>query len=313
MRPELTTIGVVVPAHNEQASMAGCLTALHAAARFAGLPVRILVVLDDCNDGTGEVCRAFGVETCHIAAHNVGEARAAGFQALLERQSSRKSMWLASTDADTRVEPGWLLRQIVLARSGADAVLGVVHLGDDVPPGRLRRQFEASYQKRLAPDGTHGHVHGASLGLSANVYLHAGGFPPLPNHEDHALVQALRSLGRVRIAACQRVTVRTSGRIDGRCDEGFAASLQRLASADRSPLRRAGARRTELDTGNPVGARAGRPGLLVAEFPACPLVGSAAAVAISRRQARIRRPSEAHTGDAPTGDERNEALLVHPG
>jgi glycosyltransferase involved in cell wall biosynthesis len=249
MMPDLTTIGVVVPAHNEEASLAGCLTALNAAARFVSLPVRILVVLDDCNDRTVEVCQAFGVETRQIAAHNVGKARAAGFQALLERQSSPSSIWLASTDADTRVQPGWLRRQVALAQAGVDAVLGVVHLGDGVPAGRLRRQFEASYQKRLAPDGTHGHVHGANLGLRANVYLHAGGFPPLANHEDHALVQALRSLGRIRIAACQRVTVRTSGRIDGRCDEGFAASLQRLASADRTPLRPAASRRTELDGG----------------------------------------------------------------
>jgi cellulose synthase/poly-beta-1,6-N-acetylglucosamine synthase-like glycosyltransferase len=59
-------IGVIVPAHNEQALLSTCLAALHAAARhadLAGETVRQVVVLDACNDFSGAIAHAYGVET----------------------------------------------------------------------------------------------------------------------------------------------------------------------------------------------------------------------------------------------------------
>jgi glycosyltransferase involved in cell wall biosynthesis len=228
---ELTRIGVVVPAHNEQTMLAGCLAALQTAARLVSLPTRILVVLDDCTDRTSDICDAFRVETCRIAARNVGKARATGMRALLKSEFSLESLWLASTDADTCVEPNWLSHQVELAGSGADVVLGIVQIDDEVVSGHGRRSFEADYQERLSADGTHHHVHGANLGLRASVYLRAGGFPPVANHEDHGLVRELRQMKSVTIAACQRLAVRTSGRLDARCHDGFGATLNRYAIA----------------------------------------------------------------------------------
>lgn len=228
MSGEIAQIGVVVPAHNEEMALPQCLAALQAAARAVPVPVRILVVLDDCDDRSGEICARFGVETCTIAARNVGEARATGARILLRRERSPQRIWLASTDADTRVEPTWLRDQVELSQRGADVVLGVVRLGNDGPSSELRQAFDTDYKKLFAEDGTHGHVHGANLGLKASVYIRAGGFPPLANHEDHELVRRLRAMPGVTIQPCQRLDVYTSGRLDGRCEHGFAAALARI-------------------------------------------------------------------------------------
>jgi cellulose synthase/poly-beta-1,6-N-acetylglucosamine synthase-like glycosyltransferase len=81
-------IGVIVPAHNEQALLSTCLAALHAAARHADLggePVCQIVVLDTCTDFSGAIARAYGVQTLTVRARNVGIARAAGAAMLVGR------------------------------------------------------------------------------------------------------------------------------------------------------------------------------------------------------------------------------------
>jgi glycosyltransferase involved in cell wall biosynthesis len=234
VKPELRRIAVVVPAHNEEALIPACLAALRDAANLVSLPVRILVVLDDCTDRTADVCGSFGVETCRISARNVGLARAVGARTLLANETAPESVWLATTDADTRVESTWLRHQVELARSGADVVLGIVQLGDDVPPGQLRRTFEANYRKRLSRDGTHQHVHGANLGLRAGVYLRAGGFAPIATHEDHRLLQQLHSMEDITIEAPQSLRVRTSGRTNARSDQGFGTHLKWIETQPRT-------------------------------------------------------------------------------
>ena len=95
-------IGMIVPAHNEEALLAPCLAALIDASRhedLAGEAVRIVVVLDACNDFSGAIARAYGVETLTLKARNVGIARATGADLLL----ADGARWLAFTDADSRV------------------------------------------------------------------------------------------------------------------------------------------------------------------------------------------------------------------
>lgn len=215
-------IGVIVPAHNEQALLAQCLGALHAAARhveLAGETVRQIVVLDACTDFSGAIARAYGIETLTTKARNVGVARAAGAAMLL----AAGARWLAFTDADSRVSTGWLVAQLSL---DADAVCGSITVDDwSAHPNSVRDYFLRTY---VDADG-HRHVHGANLGVSADAYVCAGGFPPLACREDIALVDRLIESG-ARIAWSAAPRVITSARSAARTRGGFGDTLNSWAT-----------------------------------------------------------------------------------
>ncbi|MCM2548000.1 glycosyltransferase [Burkholderia glumae] len=222
-------IGVAIPAHNEARRLARCLAAAGAAARHPALrgePVRIVVVLDSCSDASPRIAARHGVETVVVQARNVGAARAAGADLLL-RHGAR---WLAFTDADSRVAPDWLVAQLAL---GADAVCGTVAVGDW--RGHPASVVEAWRHRYRDADG-HRHVHGANLGVSADAYLRAGGFPPLACDEDVALVERLAGAGaRIAWSAAPRVT--TSARTDPRARGGFGDTLAAWAGRGLDTLR----------------------------------------------------------------------------
>lgn len=217
-------IGVVVPAHNEEACLGACLAAIVQAAAHPSLqaePVRIVVVLDDCTDGSEAVARTHQVEVLQVRARNVGAARAAGARLLVQAGAR----WLAFTDADTLVSAGWLVAQLAL---GAQAVCGSVEVHDWSPHGDqgepLRQRFQARY---VDADG-HRHIHGANLGVCAEAYRQVGGFEPLACSEDVALVEALqRSGATIAWSAAPRVV--TSARTDARARGGFGDTLLGLA------------------------------------------------------------------------------------
>ena len=127
------------------------------------------------------VCRQCGVDSLEINARNVGAARAVGFQALIGDEPNPAALWLASTDADSQVEPTWLRQQLRPGpgRSGRRSRRGPPRPATPPAPS-YARPSTLDYQKHLFDDGTHNHVHGANLGLRASVYLRAGGFPTHP-------------------------------------------------------------------------------------------------------------------------------------
>jgi glycosyltransferase involved in cell wall biosynthesis len=222
--------GVVVPAHNEEALLPGCLAALRAAVlAVAPMPVRICVVADACFDRTAEIAREFGAHVVSVAERNVGAARAAGMSAILSQLAGNPPdrVWLASTDADTRVPPSWLARQLAYAAAGWDVVLGTVSVTDwNEHPAQLSAAFAARY---AFGDGSHPHVHGANLGCRASAYLKAGGFRPLRTAEDHDLLRALSESG-CAIARSSDIPVTTSSRRSGRAPAGFSQLLTTLAA-----------------------------------------------------------------------------------
>lgn len=163
-----------------------------------------------------------------LASRNVGAARAAGAAQLL----ALGARWLAFTDADTRVSPGWLAAQLAL---DVDVVCGTIAV-DDWSPHRddadaLRRHFGRNYTDA---DG-HRHIHGANLGVSATAYRRAGGFEPLACSEDVALVAALERCG-ARFAWSSAPRVVTSARRNARASGGFADTLLRYAASARAAL-----------------------------------------------------------------------------
>ena len=224
----IEAVGVVVPAHNEEPLLPACLAALGRVASVVGVPVSVLVVADTCTDRTAAVARARGARVIAIGARNVGAARAAGMAELLRLTAGvdPSAVWLATTDADTVVPPGWLERQLRYASQGWDVVLGTVTVADwDGHPSHVPAAFDALYE---FGDGPHPHVHGANLGIRASAYLAAGGFRPLRTAEDHALLAAATEAG-CSVLQASDITVETSARRRARAPLGFSHLLRTLA------------------------------------------------------------------------------------
>jgi glycosyltransferase involved in cell wall biosynthesis len=214
-------LGVIIPAHNEEALIGQCLrsvirASLHPA--LAGEEVRIFVVTDSCTDGTAAIARALNVQVLSVEQRNVGAARATGAAVALSQQAR----WLSFTDADTSVADDWLVQQL---RCRADAVCGVISVDDWTGHSdAVRENFVVTYQDA---DG-HRHIHGANLGVTADAYRLAGGFQPYVSNEDVALVDALIVAGAT-IAWSAEPRVVTSARVDSRAPGGFGAALRAAA------------------------------------------------------------------------------------
>jgi glycosyltransferase involved in cell wall biosynthesis len=226
----ITAVGVVIPAHDEEELLPGCLAAVRRAAAPLAVPVHLVVVADACTDRTAARAHAGGAGVVEICARSVGAARRAGMREVLRRTPALDpaTVWLATTDADTLVPPGWLSRQLRYADRGWEAVVGTVTVADwSQQPAAVPPLFLERYATRA---GAHPHVHGANLSFTARAYLAAGGFGPAPTAEDHALVNALGAAGS-RILRTTRLSVVTSARRCARAPLGFSHRLGTLRPA----------------------------------------------------------------------------------
>jgi len=210
-------IGVVIPVHNEEACLEGCLEALFQAVdhpRLDGETVSVVVVLDACRDGSARIARRYPVTLLEVAGPNVGVARHAGAQWLL----TRGARWLAFTDADSQVSDDWLSSQCSV---GSDVVCGGIRLAEwERLPALLRQRYRGY-------DHGEQRIYGANLGVCALAYQAVGGFKPLRCHEDVQLVRALEA-GGYQIAWDCTARVTTSAREDARAPEGFGALMKAL-------------------------------------------------------------------------------------
>jgi glycosyltransferase involved in cell wall biosynthesis len=222
---------VVIPAHDEAKNLPRTLRAVLTAAACAPVPVVIVVVLDSCSDTSERMAGRYGpdVHFVTVAAGNVGGARAAGFTYArsLCGDAEDGRTWYATTDADSRVDPDWLLRQIC---SGADMVLGVVRVSDwrALSPAAVRRYLKAYHAGDSA--GGHDHIHGANMGFRADAYWAAGGFRALATGEDVELVDRFEAAGH-RIHRDAGLSVTTSARAQGRAPGGFAQHLRAVSKS----------------------------------------------------------------------------------
>ncbi|GIE48906.1 glycosyl transferase [Amorphoplanes nipponensis] len=222
----LSRLAVVVPAHDEEGLLPHCLAALRAATAGVAVPTEIVVVADACSDDTARVAAAAGAEVVTVAAASVGPARAAGM-AYAARHGTA-GLWLATTDADSRVAPGWLGWHARHAAHGAQVLVGTVEVRDWAPwPVAVRDAYERRYRAAFTATG-HRHVHGANLGCAADAYTGLGGFAAVRHDEDRDLVtRAVRAgLRVVRDGSCP---VLTSARRAARAPAGFAAHLAAVA------------------------------------------------------------------------------------
>jgi glycosyltransferase involved in cell wall biosynthesis len=236
-------VAVVIPAHDEELLIGRCLASVTRAVTWArerepDLAATIVVVLDACTDTTAPQVARWPVETVTLTARNVGTARRLGVaRALSLLDADPDDTWIAMTDADTVVPRDWIAHQLDLAGAGVDLVLGTVRPDFADLSARHAAYWRATHHRGRPP----GNVHGANLGVRASVYAEAGGIPDLVEHEDVALVRAVRALG-VRERASDVHEVETSGRLTGRTPAGYAAFLARVhAWIDAPPLAAPGA------------------------------------------------------------------------
>jgi glucosyl-3-phosphoglycerate synthase len=243
--PELLAV-VVVPARDEEERIGRCLRALGSQDGLRHDQYEVILVLDDCRDGTARMAaRHVGSLTVHAVegpALGVGAARALGMELAGSRLLSvrRPAGLIASTDADSWVAGDWLRRQLDAVADGAQAIGGQVILDPEeaglLDPGtifgreeRLRSRLAALVASAGAAPREHPHFAGASIGITAAAYARTGGFEALDALEDEALARRLHEVS-IDIHRLDSVRVHTSARINGRTPLGLARDLARSES-----------------------------------------------------------------------------------
>jgi glycosyltransferase involved in cell wall biosynthesis len=225
-------VGVVIPACNEEDSIVECLNSVVRALNAAPTVDSswIVVVADCCTDQTARLARrrlAGRGTTIECSVASPGAARRLGAAQVLTHFAGRRpsEVWIANTDADSRVSVDWISHHLQLATRGFCGIAGIVRVvsieGHDAA---AVREFHAGYA--TYEDGTHPHVHGANLGVRADAYADAGGWSDLTVAEDHCLWSRVRARGWPTIASVGSVVL-TSGRLHGRARGGFADTLRR--------------------------------------------------------------------------------------
>ena len=223
---QLRSIVTVVPAHNEQRLLSACLRSIEHAAAAVPVPVTTIVVLDSCSDDSATAIPD-SVRTVTVRCRNVGAARAAGFTA--SGHAGSDDVWFATTDADSTVPSAWFINQLSYW-ADHDAVLGTVRVDWSAHSAHTRKRYDENYRRR--PGAEHGHIHGANLGMRADLYHRIGGFRPLAVSEDVDLVHRMRAAG-ARIAWDEQNIVTTSDRRDPRARGGFGDHLRALEDSAR--------------------------------------------------------------------------------
>jgi glycosyltransferase involved in cell wall biosynthesis len=230
--PTKWSVGVVIPARNEETTIEACIVSVVKALAIVGVDHWVVVVADLCDDRTIERARralgdAGGV--IEVSAGSAGAARRAGVAEVLKHWGNRNPshIWLANTDADTQVGDDWVAVQLRLADEGVTAVAGVVHLDGSGCPA-AHEVYRDTYLTNA--DGTHSHVHGANLSVRADAYADVGGWSDLALAEDHCLWGRLRRKGW-RVSSPVSSVVTTSARLKGRAPGGFADTLRACVEA----------------------------------------------------------------------------------
>lgn len=230
-RDAIKAIGIVIPARNEEARLGRCLDAIRAAvthlrnSAYATTEVRIVVVLDSCTDRTADIASRYSeVEAVAANFGAVGAARALGTRALLPTSAGQhRHLWLANTDADSRVPAHWLTYMTAEAHRGADLILGTVE-----PDSAAARPLRHAWEVRHDAEDGHPHVHGANLGIRSSAYLALGGWTHGASGEDARLIRAAGADRTIRTLRSGAIPVVTSSRLTGRAPHGFAHYLQLL-------------------------------------------------------------------------------------
>jgi glycosyltransferase involved in cell wall biosynthesis len=237
---------IAIPVRDEAKRIGTCLAALSRQSIPAG---HVVLLLNNCTDGTAEVIRELpaGPHQLHIVECRLeGRSAGAGVARSIAMDYAASLLdegVILSTDADAEVPDHWVEANLRAIEEGADAVCGQAvidpieallipaHLHEDdareVAYGRLLDEIESIVLPDPAdPWPRHREDSGASIAITASMFRRVGGVPPLASGEDRALIAKLRS-----IDACVRhhpqIRVVVSGRIEGRAPGGMADTIRR--------------------------------------------------------------------------------------
>ncbi|MCJ2067605.1 glycosyltransferase [Methylobacterium sp. J-030] len=255
-RPDLPRGVVCIPARNEQERLPLLLASLD---RQTGVstPVRVVVLANNCTDGTAAAVRAkqasgawpaLDIRLIEAAlsgqeAH-VGTARRMALDAGADwlAEDGVPDGVLLTTDADARLPADWIAANL-RALEHADVVGGRLVIDEDGEADPRLADLHARIERYWAgvrrledlldpppydPAPRHGDHTGASLAVPVALYRAVGGLPPLPCGEDNALVGLLRANG-ARLRHCPNVRVMVSARHQGRVSGGMATEMTRRA------------------------------------------------------------------------------------
>ncbi len=255
---------VIVPVQNEGERLESTLTSLAYQVDLVGRPLdstryEIILLANNCSDDSAAIAHRFASQHPTLALHVVertlpaAEAYIGRVRQILMDEAYRRLITLgrrrgviASTDGDTQVTPTWVAATIHEIARGADAVGGRI-ITDRAgraaldPYARACHLREVGYRYLVAelesyldadPDDVwprHYQHYGASLAVTAQMYEHVGGMPPVRTPEDVAFYRALvRVNARFRHSPLVRVT--TSARQTGRTNIGLANQLNKWAA-----------------------------------------------------------------------------------
>ena len=113
-------VGIVVPAHNEETGIASCVASLLAADR-GGFDVEVIVIADHCTDQTAEIAEAAGAKVIRRE-DPLERGKGHGLNDAFTRLLPEGYDCFLIVDADTVVDPKFILLAAGALRGGADAV-----------------------------------------------------------------------------------------------------------------------------------------------------------------------------------------------
>lgn len=246
--PRKVVVGV--PARDEAADIIHCLTAIDAAAEHTSNKVTIFVGANNCTDSTSAVARSFAARRAAVIVEDVllppERAHAGGARRyVMDRAADLAGAGgvVMTTDADSRVDLGWIAANLGEIAGGADAVAGIITFDAAARatlPELRHRAAEwhlASLHARLEhlvdprphdPWPRHIWAWGASLAMTVEAYRAVGGVPLVALAEDRALADAVERAG-LRLRRSHAPLVFTSPRRSGRAPGGFADMLSSYA------------------------------------------------------------------------------------
>lgn len=215
------TVTVLIPAHDEEASLPGTIASLVGQSRP---PERIVVVADNCTDRTVEVARAAGVDVVETVGNTHKKAGALNqvLRAVLPDQGDNDAVMVM--DADTRLDDGFL--EAAAARLTGDRALmaiGGLFYGEE--GAGLLGQFQRNEYSRYSRDIRRRRGRVFVLTGTASVFRPAAlravaaargsSIPGVPGDvydtaaltEDNELTIALKSLGALMISPTECTVV----------------------------------------------------------------------------------------------------------